>query len=140
MEKKNKEYGMVWHHLLVFYYGLIGVLGMILGPGLIIFSIYTLEPTGVVAGLLCICIALYAFTVRTSLRNLEAGLIKTLVQFFIFRMLISFIDVVLAGIISNPDAIAVNFEYMIGAIVGTLIAIAINVPYYKKREDMLGSK
>ena len=64
----------------------------------------------------------------------------TLVQFFIFRMFISFIDVVLAGIISNPDAIAVDFKEMIGAIMGMVIAIAINVPYYKKREDMLGSK
>lgn len=140
MEKKNKEYGMKWHHFLVFYYGFLGVLGMILGPGLIIFSIYTVEPTGVVAGLLSICIALYAFTVRTSLRNLEAGLIKTLVQFFIFRMLMGFVDVVLASMISNPGAIPVDYKHMIGAIVGTVIAIAINVPYYKKRADMLGSK
>ena len=137
MEKSNskkKELGMGWHDFLVIWYGLTGWLGAIACVILMILGGIALEPAGIYGGALGLGVAVLTLTTKNKLDEFSEDAIDYLKALYTVRFVMIFVDIILSLIIDPHHT--VDIKDVIFDVLRVVIFAAINLSYYKKREDM----
>ena len=136
---ENKPLGIKWHKFLVFCLGLGSILNIIVGVITALTGISVAVPSlavvCVVDGALMIVAAAFGLFARKRLKGFYANGPKLLVVYYIVSLVSSLFDVIAPAIVA-PDIYVMDSSMITGTITGTIIALAINVSYYKKREDV----
>ena len=136
---ENKPLGIKWHKFLVFCLGLGSILNIIVGAITALTGIGVAVPSlavvCVVDGALMIALAVFGFITRKRLKGFFANGPKLLVAYYIVSLVSSLFDTIAPAIVA-PDLYVMDSSMITSAITGTIIAIAINASYYKKRADM----
>ena len=135
----NSTYGLKWHKFLVFCIGLGAVLDLVLG-GITLLSAFAAETQNLMLVLListvfCIVSAVFSFVVHGRLKGLCANGPKLLVAMYILQLVVTIADSIIPVVLA-PELYTFDSSSIVGSITGTIIAIAINSSYYKKREDI----
>ena len=131
---EEKELGMGWHEFLVFWYGLTGWIGAIACVILMILGGIALEPAGIYGGALGLGVAVLTLTTKNKLDEFSEDAIDYLKALYTVRFVMIFVDIILSLIIDPHHT--VDIKDVIFDVLRVVIFYAINIPYYKKREDM----
>ena len=132
---KEKELGMGWHEILLVWYFIIGWGGIIVSIATVILGIIALEPSGIVGGLLALGVAALMLVTRKKLSDLDHDAIYCLKAMYVARFVLTLVDVFLAYGYGSPSY-KIDFKELIFDLLRLAIFCAINLSYYKRREDM----
>ena len=131
---EEKELGMGWHDFLVIWYGIVGWVGIIASIAMIVLGAIALEPAGMLGGILSLGLAAITLATRKKLNDFESDAIDFLKIMYGARLVNIFMDIFLSLSI-NPSH-KVDIKDVIFDVLRVVIFAAINLSYYKKREDM----
>ena len=134
MKQNKKELGMGWNDFLVFCLGIRGVIGIIVAIVTIFSSLAAFEPRGIAVGVLSVAVSFFAIATREKLKYLSYGALRFVIGFFIAQFVVGVIDVAIAYAIS--PSVGFDFGDLMRDLIFMVAMLVINIPYYKKREDM----
>lgn len=132
--EQNKDLGMGWHNFLVFCLGIRGVLGIIVAIVTIVASFMALEIPGIAVGVLSLGVSAFALATREKLKYLSSGAINYVIGFYIAQFIVGVIDSVTAYVINSSAGF--DFGDLTWDVIFMVAMLLINIPYYKKREDI----
>lgn len=134
----GSSYGMKWHKFLLFCLLLGGIANLILG-GMSLVSILASDATTAIilitSGVICVAQGVFNFVVHGRLKGLYANGPKLLIALYIFQLVTGLVDGIVPFILA-PELYPLDPATLTGTITGSIVWIAINSSYYKKREDM----
>lgn len=131
---KEKELGMGWHDFLVIWYGIVGWGGIIVGIAMVVLGAIAIEPAGMIGGVLNLGVAAITLVTGKKLNDFDSDAIDFLKIMYGARLVNIFVDIFLSLCI-NPSH-TVDYMDIIFDVLRVVIFFAINISYYKKREDM----
>ena len=132
--EQNKDLGMGWHNFLVFCLGIRGVIGIIVAIVTIVASFMALEIPGIAVGVLSLGVSAFALATREKLKYLSSGAINYVIGFYIAQFIVGVIDSVTAYVINSSAGF--DFGDLTWDVIFMVAMLVINIPYYKKREDI----
>lgn len=134
----GSSYGMKWHKFLLFCLLLGGIANLIVG-GMSFISLLVVDAFAAIilmlSGAICIAQGVFNFVVHGRLKGLYANGPKLLVAMYIFQLVTGLVDSIVPYILS-PELYPLDPSVLTGTITGSIVAIAINSSYYKKRADI----
>ena len=131
---KEKELGMGWHDFLVIWYGIVGWGGIIVGIAIVVLGAIAIQPAGIIGGVLSIGVAAITLETRKKLDDFDSDAIDSLKIMYGARLVSIFVDIFLS--LSIDPSHTVDYMDIIFDVLRVVIFFAINISYYKKREDM----
>ena len=130
--------GMKWHKFLLFCLLLGGIANLLIG-GLNLVSVLAADATTAIilitSGAICVAQGVFNFVVHGRLKGLYANGPKLLVAMYIFQLVTGLVDSIVPYILS-PELYPLDPSFLTGTITGSIVWIAINSSYYKKRADI----
>ena len=131
---EEKELGMGWHDFLVIWYGIVGWIGIIAGIAIVVLGAIAIQPAGIIGGVLSIGVAAITLETRKKLNDFDSDAIDSLKIMYGARLVSIFVDIFLS--LSIDPSHTVDYMDIIFDVLRVVIFFAINISYYKKREDM----
>lgn len=134
----GSSYGMKWHKFLLFCLILGGIANLLIG-GINLVSVLAADATTAIilitSGVICVAQGVFNFAVHGRLKGLYANGPKLLVAMYIFQLVTGLVDSIVPYILS-PELYPLDPSAITGIITGSIVWIAINSSYYKKRADI----
>lgn len=131
---EEKELGMGWHDFLVIWYGIVGWIGIIAGIAIVVLGAIAIQPAGIIGGVLSIGVAAITLETRKKLDDFDSDAIDSLKIMYGARLVSIFVDIFLS--LSIDPSHTVDYMDIIFDVLRVVIFFAINISYYKKREDV----
>ena len=134
----GSSYGMKWHKFLLFCLLLGGIANLIVGGMSFISLLATDATTAIIlitSGVICVGQGVFNFVVHGRLKGLYANGPKLLIALYVYQLVTGLIGSIVPFILS-PELYPLDPSVLTGTITGSIVAIAINSSYYKKRADI----
>jgi hypothetical protein len=152
MSRKNQSFstygiGMKWHKVLVFFLWFGAALNLLSGISYLIgglysdslFDVYAIYPElrlfELVYGVAIIAFGIFQFFMRGRLKGLYKGAPKLLMANYVLLIVLNVAASVIPAVIA-PEFVDLDYALLIGNVIGCFVGMAINIPYYKKRDIM----